>query len=89
MLATGDSPVEARVISVTAPLLFQGSNSIAHMEASMLLAEDDVSIKLTCSACGGPILPGQPFIYRDSQPIHSESADCHPEEGWNPHMDTE
>ena len=55
----------------------------------MLLTDDDLSIILVCSACGGPILSEQPFIYRDNQPLHSESADCRPDEGWNPHMDTE
>jgi hypothetical protein len=54
-----------------------------------MLIEDDASITLTCITCGGPILPGQPFIYRDNQPLHSESRDCRPDEGWNPHMDTE
>ncbi len=55
----------------------------------MQVMEDDLSLKLICTRCGGPILPGQVFLNRDHAPIHSESADCDPEEGYNPHMDTE
>ncbi|MDR3764296.1 MAG: hypothetical protein P4M01_09400 [Acidobacteriota bacterium] len=44
---------------------------------------------LLCSACGKPIQPGQPFIERDHHPLHSESADCQPEETWNPEIDVE
>jgi len=45
----------------------------------MFLIENDASTTLVCQLCGGPIFPEQPFIYRDAQPIHSESADCSPE----------
>jgi len=55
----------------------------------MLVIENDASTTLICQLCGGPILPEQPFITRDNHPIHSESGDCRPDEGWNPHMDTE
>ena len=56
----------------------------------MLIKDDDTSTTLVCRYCGGPILPEQPYIMNsDHYPVHSESADCHPDEGWNPHMDTE
>lgn len=55
----------------------------------MLILEDDVAVTLICTQCGGPILPGQPFLDRDECPVHSESADCNPDEGWNPHMEVE
>jgi hypothetical protein len=57
----------------------------------MLVMESDTStkVRLICGNCGGPIRPGQPFIGSDIRPVHSESADCNPDEGWNPHMDTE
>ena len=55
----------------------------------MLVADSDASTILVCHICGGPIRPGQPFIYRDELPIHSESGDCNPEEGSNPLMDSE
>jgi hypothetical protein len=79
----------AGVTSITAPRFALRSNSTARKEAIMFLIENDASTTLVCQACGGPIFPEQPFIYRDSQPIHSESADCSPEEGWNPHIDVE
>lgn len=55
----------------------------------MLLSDPDAVTLMVCSVCGGPILPDQPFIERDHHPLHSESADCDPNEGWNPHIDTE
>jgi hypothetical protein len=55
----------------------------------MLVMENDAAVKVVCAICGGPILPGQPYIKDEGDPIHSESGDCDPEEGWNPHMDTE
>ncbi len=55
----------------------------------MLVVDRDASTILVCRACGGPIRPGQPFIYRDDQPIHSESGDCNPQEGWIPPEDSE
>ena len=59
------------------------------MEAIMLVSENDSATLLVCSVCGGPILPDQPFIEREGRPIHSDSADCCPEEGWNPPIDVE
>lgn len=56
----------------------------------MHVADETQSVTLlVCSVCGGPIHPGQPFIERNHRPIHSESADCHPEEGWNPPIEVE
>jgi hypothetical protein len=55
----------------------------------MLLSESDAATALVCAVCGGPIFPDQPFIERDKHPIHSESADCDIEEGWNPHIEGE
>ncbi len=55
----------------------------------MLLVGKENSTQLICSVCGGPILTDQPFIERGGHPLHSESSDCHPEEGWNPHFDAE
>jgi hypothetical protein len=55
----------------------------------MLVMENEVAVTLVCRLCGGPILPGQAYINHDNYPLHSESADCNPNEGWNPHMDTE
>jgi hypothetical protein len=77
------------VTSITAHRVARGFNSIAHKEASMLLSDNDAVTIMVCSVCGGPILPDQPFIERDHHPIHSESADCDPDEGWNPHIDAE
>ena len=55
----------------------------------MLVVESDAATILVCRVCGGSIRPGQPFIFRGEQPMHSESGDCDPDEGWNPPMDTE
>lgn len=55
----------------------------------MLLSDNDALTVLVCAICGGPILPDQPFIERDHQPIHSESIDCNPQEGRNSHIDAE
>jgi hypothetical protein len=55
----------------------------------MLVMENDTAVALVCTLCGTPILPDQAFITRDAKPIHSESGDCDPDEGFNPHMDTE
>ena len=55
----------------------------------MLVMENEVSIRVVCAICGGPILPGQAYIECNNRPVHSESEDCNPDEGWNPHMDTE
>jgi hypothetical protein len=55
----------------------------------MLVMDNNVSAVVICQLCGGPILEGQPYIKSDNHPVHSESADCDPAEGWNPHMDTE
>jgi hypothetical protein len=55
----------------------------------MLVMENDTAVLQVCSQCGGPVVPGQPYILRDDRPIHSQSDDCDASEGWNPHMDSE
>jgi hypothetical protein len=55
----------------------------------MLVFDNDAATILVCRVCGGSIRPGQPFIFRGEEPIHSESGDCDPDEGGNPQLDPE
>jgi len=87
LLAMRSSP--RPVTSITALLFTWSFNLNARKEAPMLLSDNNTATTLVCAICGGPILPDQPFIERGHRPMHSESADCNPEEGWNPHMETE